>query len=58
MPIDVCTADRITTSQKERDVLKILHGVLQGERRQADAAHLQVRVPVRWHSTREGPCYA
>src|SRR5215472_10438282 len=40
MPIDVFAADRITMSQKERDVLKILHGVLQGERSQADAAHL------------------
>jgi hypothetical protein len=40
MPIDVSTPDRIAMSQKERDVLKILHGVLQGERRQADAAHL------------------
>src|SRR5215469_11829805 len=40
MPIDVFSADRIAMSQKERDVLKILHGVLQGERSQADAAHL------------------
>jgi len=40
MPIDVFTADRIAMSQQERDVLKIMHGVLEGERRQADAAHL------------------
>src|SRR6478752_778589 len=40
MPIDVLTADRIPMSQKERDVLKVLHGVLQGERTQAQAARL------------------
>src|SRR5260370_803186 len=40
MTIDVFTADRITMSQKERDVLKILHGVLQEERNHANAAHL------------------
>src|SRR5437867_2654319 len=40
MAIDVFTADRIPMSQKERDVLKILHGVLQGERTQAEAADL------------------
>lgn len=40
MTIDVFPADRIPMSQKERDVLKILHGVLQGERSQAAAAHL------------------
>jgi hypothetical protein len=40
MTIDVFPADRIAMSQKERDVLKILHGVLHGERSQADAAHL------------------
>jgi hypothetical protein len=40
MTTDVFPVDRITMSQKERDVLKILHGVLQGERSQADAAHL------------------
>jgi hypothetical protein len=40
MPIDVFATDRITMSQKERDVLKILHGALQGERRQAEAARL------------------
>ena len=31
MTIDVLTPDRIAMSQKERDVLKILHGVLHGE---------------------------
>ncbi len=40
MTIDVFATDRIAMSQKERDVLKILHGVLQEERSQADAAHL------------------
>lgn len=40
MSIDVLTPDRIPMSQKERDVLKILHGVLQGERSQAEAARL------------------
>ena len=40
MSIDVLAADRIPMSQKERDVLKILHGVLQGERTQAAAADL------------------
>ncbi len=40
MPIDVLVPDRIAMSQKERDVLKILHGVLQGERTQAQAARL------------------
>jgi hypothetical protein len=40
MPIDVFTNDRIPMSQKERDVLKIVHGVLQGERTQAEAARL------------------
>ena len=38
MSIDVLATDRITMSQKERDVLKILHGVLQGERSPSDAA--------------------
>jgi transposase len=38
MPIDVLPADRIPMSQKERDVLKVLHAVLRGERSQADAA--------------------
>jgi len=40
MSIDVLVPDRIAMSQKERDVLKILHGVLQGERTQAQAARL------------------
>jgi hypothetical protein len=40
MTIDVPTPDRIPMSQKERDVLKILHGVLRGERSQAEAARL------------------
>lgn len=40
MPIDVLTPDRIPTSQKERDVLKVLRGVLGGERTQAEAARL------------------
>jgi hypothetical protein len=40
MSIDVLTTDRIFMSQKERDVLKVLHGVLEGERTQAEAARL------------------
>jgi transposase len=40
MTIDAQTADRISMSQKERDVLKIMHGVLAGERTQAEAARL------------------
>jgi hypothetical protein len=40
MSIDVLTLDRITMSQKERDVLKIMHAVLRGERTQAEAARL------------------
>jgi hypothetical protein len=40
MTIDAFPADRIPMSQKERDVLKIMHGVLQGERTQAEAARL------------------
>src|SRR5215471_303766 len=40
MPIDVLIPDRIAMSQKERDVLKVLHGVLEGERTQAEAARL------------------
>jgi hypothetical protein len=40
MTIDVQRADRISMSQKERDVLKIMHGVLSGERTQAEAARL------------------
>ncbi len=40
MPIDVLPTDRIAMSQKERDVLKVMHGVLRGERTQAEAARL------------------
>src|ERR1041384_6090793 len=40
MTIDVLTNDRIPMSQKERDVLKIMHGVLRGERTQEEAARL------------------
>jgi Winged helix-turn helix len=40
MSIDVLSTDRIPMSQKERDVLKILHGVIDGQRTQAQAAHL------------------
>jgi Helix-turn-helix domain len=40
MSIDVLTADRISMSQKERDVLKVMHAVLRGERTQAEAARL------------------
>src|SRR3954453_10332971 len=40
MPIDVPTPDRIPMSQRERDVLKIMHAVLSGERTQAEAARL------------------
>jgi hypothetical protein len=40
MAIDVPTPDRIPMSQKERDVLKVLHAVLAGERTQAQAARL------------------
>src|SRR5438874_1196900 len=40
MPIDVPTPDRIPMSQRERDVLKIMQAVLQGERTQAEAAQL------------------
>src|SRR5215469_9804022 len=32
--------DRIAMSQKERDVLKIMHGILKGDRTQTEAAHL------------------
>jgi transposase len=39
MPIDA-DPDRIAMSQKERDVLKILHSVGRGERSQAEAARL------------------
>jgi hypothetical protein len=40
MTIDDPTQDRIPMSQKERDVLKIMQGVLQGQRTQAEAAEL------------------
>ena len=40
MTIEGPTPDRIAMNQKERDVLKILHGVLRGERSQAEAARL------------------
>src|SRR5665213_4624503 len=40
MSTDVPTPDRIPMSQRERDVLKIMHGVLAGERTQAEAAEL------------------
>lgn len=40
MSIDVPTGDRIPMSQRERDLLKILAPVLQGERTQAEAARL------------------
>jgi len=46
MPIAVPSADRIAMSQKERDVLKVMHGVLAGERTQAEAARL-LRLSVR-----------
>jgi hypothetical protein len=38
--MSVLTPDRIPMSQTERDVLKIMHPVLQGERTQAEAAEL------------------
>jgi Helix-turn-helix domain len=40
MSISVFSHDRISMSQKERDVLKIMHAVLRGERTQAEAARL------------------
>src|SRR3954447_2288094 len=40
MPIDVPPPDRIAMSQRERDVLKIMAPVLQGQRTQAEAARL------------------
>jgi len=46
MTIDVQSEDRIPMSQKERDVLKIMHGVLAGERTQAEAARL-LKISVR-----------
>jgi Helix-turn-helix domain len=40
MSMGVLTADRIIMSQKERDVLKVLHAVQEGQRTQAEAARL------------------
>jgi transposase len=40
MSIDVPTPDRIPMNQRERDVLKIMHAVLNSERTQAEAARL------------------
>jgi transposase len=40
MSIDTQARDRIAMSQRERDVLKIVHGVLRGERSQVEAARL------------------
>src|SRR5439155_24137107 len=40
MSIGVPTGDRIPMSQRERDLLKIMAPVLQGERTQAEAARL------------------
>jgi hypothetical protein len=40
MAIDVLTPDRIPMSQGERDVLQIMHAVLEGKRTQAEAAEL------------------
>jgi transposase len=40
MSIDVLTPDRIPMSQRERDVLKIMHAVLRDQRTQAEAARL------------------
>jgi hypothetical protein len=40
MAIDGLCPDRIPLSQKGREVLKVLHSVLQGERSRAQAAHL------------------
>ena len=40
MSMSVLSPDRIPLSQKERDVLKIMHAVLRGERTQAEAAPL------------------
>jgi Helix-turn-helix domain len=40
MSISVLTADRIPMSQKERDVLKVLHAVQSGKRTQAEASRL------------------
>lgn len=46
MSTDVQSTDRTPMSQKERDVLKIMHGVLNGERTQAEAARL-LKISVR-----------
>jgi len=40
MSIDVPTPDRILMSQRERDVLKVMHAVLRDERTQAEASRL------------------
>ena len=40
MSISVLSPDRISMSQKERAVLKIMHAVVRGERTQAEAARL------------------
>ena len=40
MTINANIDDRIPMSQKERDVLKVVHGVLRGERTQAQASRL------------------
>src|ERR1700733_10570962 len=40
MFIDVQSPDRIAMSQRERDVLKVLHTVQSGKRTQAEAARL------------------
>ena len=61
MPIDVLTTDRIPMSQRERDVLKVLHSVQSGKRSQAEAARLlglgvrQVRrIQRRWEAEGDG----
>jgi hypothetical protein len=40
MPLDVPNADRMPMSQRERDVLKVLHSVQSGKRTQAEAGRL------------------
>src|SRR4051794_23705515 len=40
MSTDVPTPDRIAMSQRERDVLTVMRGVLDGQRTQAEAAEL------------------
>ena len=42
MAIDVQSQDRIAMSQRERDLLKVMEPVLQGDRTQAEAARLPV----------------